>query len=150
MIEGTKIRGRDDGENFILINSVFYKCTADLVSFEFHVCPEDVNDIKYIGYSKPLKQLYVQFRNDKRYIYQNVSLDKWQLRYSYDNVSRYYREEIQGIGYYETEEFLKQIPNEYILDAYNKLEYYHTVTSGMWATDVPEKVIDPENVLMQI
>lgn len=150
MLNGTKIRGRDDGENFILINSLFYKVTAELVSFEFLVCPDEIPNIQYIGYSKPLKQLYVHFRNGNRYIYQKVSVDQWQARHNYEKINHYYNREIKGIGYFKTDECLKQIPNEYVMSAYNKLEYYATLTEGMWATDRPDLVVDPQNILFEL
>lgn len=33
---------------------------------------------------------------------------------------------------------------------YENMEHYVACTGGLWATDVPDKVTDPENVLFQI
>lgn len=150
MINGIKLRGSDNVLNLILIDGLFHKVTPELVSFEMILTKSDIPNIYCIGYSKPLKKLFIQFRNDKRYIYENVSLDKWQIRHNYDKLNQYYANEIKGISFFETDEYVKQLTNQYVLDAYNKLEYFQTITVGLYATDRPDKVIDTDNVLFQI
>lgn len=150
MIECVKLRGSDKGLNLILINSMFHKVTPELVSFEMILAKEDIPNIYCIGYSKPLKKLFIQFRNDKQYIYENITIERWQLRHNYKRLNEYYAKEIKGISFFETEEYAKPLNNEYVLDAYNKLEYWQVITHGMWATDRPDKVIDTDNVLIQL
>lgn len=133
MIEGIKIRGADKGLNLIIIGGLFHSVTPELVSFEMILPKEDIPNIYCIGYSKPLKQLFIQFRNNKRYIYNDVPVEKWQCRHNYDKINKFYNDEIKGISYYESEECVKPVTNEYVLDAYNKLEYWQTITNGLWA-----------------
>src|ERR1700735_2103729 len=134
MIEGVKVRGSDTGLNLILIDSKFHKVTPDLVTFEIITGSGEIPNINYIGYSKYHKQLFIQMRNDKRYIYQNVPVEKWQIRHNYAKLNEYYQREIKGISFFETDQFVKQISNQYVLEAYNKLEYLDTIRTGLWAT----------------
>ncbi len=150
MIEGLKIRGSDNGLNLIIIDGLFHKVTPELVSFEMILTKSDIPNIYCIGYSKHFKKLFIQFRNDKRYIYENVSVDRWQLRHNYEKINQYYATEIKGISFFETDECVKPLTNEYVLDAYNKLEYHKVITEGLWATDRPDKIIDPDGLLFQI
>lgn len=148
MIEGVKVRGSDSEPNFVIIDSIFYKVSPELVSFEFKIC--DTQNINIVGYSKYLKLFFVLFNNGKRYIYEDVTLNEWQSRLNYNGINDFYRNAIQGKSFYETTEWVVKTTPEYVLDAYSKLEYYKTITHGLWATDSSELVIDPENVLFQI
>lgn len=149
-MEAVKLRGSDNGLNLIIIDDIFHKVTPELVSFEMILCKSDIPNIYCIGYSKHFKKLYVQFRNNKRYIYEDVSVEKWQIRHNYDKINLYYSSEIKGISFFETEEYVNPLSNQYVLDAYNKLEYYKVITEGLYATDRPDLVIDTQNVLFQI
>ena len=151
MIEGIKIRGADNTPNFIIVDDLFHIVTPELVSYEFVIC-SDTKNLNFIGYSKPLKLLYVEFQNNKRYIYRNIDLDVWQSRYSFDTMSNYYAHKIksQGFTYCETDEYIKRIPNQMVLDYLDKLDYYKTITEGLYATDRPDKVIDTENTLFEL
>jgi len=150
MINGEKIRGSDVGLNLILINSIFHKVTPHLVSFEMVLTGDSVPNIYCIGYSKHNKQLYIHFRNDKRYIYNGVSVDDWQKRHNYLLLNQYYATEIKGKSYHQTDEYVQPLTNEYVLEAYNKLDYYATITDGLYATDSPHKIIDTEGILFEL
>lgn len=150
MIKGIKLRGSDNSLNLILIDSIFHKVTPELVSFEMLLAKQDIPNIYCIGYSKPLKKLFIQLRNDIRAVYENVSVERWQLRHNYAKLNEYYSKEIKGTGFFQTEEYVKPLSNEYVLDAYNKLDYWKTITEGLWVTDQPDKVIDPDNLLRQL
>lgn len=150
MVKGIKLRGSDSGLNLILIDSIFHRVSPDLVSFEMVLTKADIPNIYCIGYSKPLQQLFVQFRNGRRYIYFDVPVEKWQIRHNYEKINKFYADEIKGIGFHEVEDHVSPVTNEYVLDAYNNLEYYKVITEGLWATDQPGKVIDPDGLLFQI
>lgn len=151
MIEGKKIRGSDNEPNFILIGSEFHKITPDLASFEFVKC-ESLPNIEHLGYSDHYKALFVQFINRDRYIYRGIKKDVWQERHNYEKLNQYVAQKIigQGYSYIQTEEFVSKISSEYVLDYLNKLDYYKTVTEGLWATDSPDNVIDTNDSLFQL
>jgi len=79
-----------------------------------------------------------------------VSIDDWQNRRNYVLINQFYAKEIKGKPYHQTDEYVQPITNEYVLEAYNKLDYYATITDGLFATDNPSKVIDPECILFQL
>jgi hypothetical protein len=144
-----EIRGSENILNLILINGVFHKVTSELVSYEMILCEKDIPNIYCIGYSKPLDNLYVHMRNDKRYIYEGFSVDKWQIRHKYDKINTYYSNEVRGSSFHETTEYIRPVPNEMVLDYYNRLKEWKIIHEGMWMTDRPDLIIDPENVLFQ-
>ena len=152
MRNGTKIKGSNEGPNFILIESKFHLVSPDLVSFSILKTDDSIVNIEYIGYSKPLSMVFIQMRNGGRYFYRDVPKSKWQDRHNYDKLNIYWATELRGhYSYFQSDEdFVKEVPNEYVLDSYLKLEEYKSTKSGLYATDRPDLVIDPEKVLFQI
>ena len=78
MRNGTKIKGSNEGPNFILIESKFHLVSPDLVSFSILKTDDSIVNIEYIGYSKPLSMVFIQMRNGGRYFYRDVPKSKWQ------------------------------------------------------------------------
>lgn len=149
-MEGKKIRGSDTEPNFVLIGGQFYKVTPELVSFEF-ILPND--NITVLAYSKVFKQIFVRYKaglNKPNYLINDVSVSTWQKRYLYERAEVFFCENIAGNNGKATTQDIEAVSNEYVLDHLLKLEYQCTIVKGLWATECPEKVIDPENVLFQI
>ena len=152
MIDGVKVYGSDTEPNFILIDSKFHLISPDLCSFVIIKTDDSIPNIDYIGYSVIFKRLFIQMRNNGRYFYEDVPAEKWHNRHNYEKINAYWAAELRGhFSYFQSNEtFIRMVSNEYVLDAYLKLEQFKFTKSGLWATDVPEKVSDPENVLFQI
>lgn len=147
-MQGKKVRGADDTPNFIIINDKFHKVHPELVSYEMIAHPSD--NISFIGYSKSLKCLYVMMANDKSYLYRAVPYEVWQRRYKYDSVKVYYNDVIKGVPFIEVDWTVKEVSPHEVMRYIEEVEYSWTITRGLWATDQPDKIIDPEGLLFQI
>lgn len=149
-MEGQKTRGSDKGPNFILVNGTFYNVTPDLVSFEMQDVSKQDSCLLFIGWSKHLNTVFAKLKNGMRVIHKNVDSEIWQSRINYRSLQLYYSDLCTFALPEDTSEDLHAVANQYVLDHYLKLEYQCTIVQGLWATEYPEKVIDPEGVLFQI
>lgn len=149
-MEAKKIRGSDNEPNFILVENIFHSISPDLVSFEMVFAPESIENIYCIGYSKHHKMIFIQFRNNKRLLYSKIPIEKWYARHNYSKINIFYSKEIKGFSFYETNDHVRLVANQYVMDAYQKLEYFKNTAVGLWATDCPDKIVDPENILFEI
>lgn len=152
-MEGKKVRGSDSQPNFVLIDSQFYKVTPDLVSFEFILNDKAENHhlgVLLIGYSRHTSEVYVKLRGGDKRLYGPVNIEGWQLRYEAKSLQDYFINLHKLSPGVATNEDIYAVANEYVLDHLLKLEHYKARTLGLWATDQPDKVIDPDGVLFQI
>jgi hypothetical protein len=144
-----KLRGGDNALNLIIIDGKFYQITPDLASFVFKNTQDKCLNIQYLGYSDHHQMLYLHMRDGNRYIYNDVTTEEWSVIANSENIPSAYRDKTKGKSYYQTEQNIKPISNEEVLKAYEELEYWKCIHEGMWMTDRPDLVIDPQNVLFQ-
>lgn len=132
-------------KDFKIVNELFYQVTRGLCSFEFQTFNSP--NIKVIGYSLTLKQLYVEMNNAKRYIYQDVPMKTWNLLgeeiIKSDGIpGPGYASIIKGaFRFYETDEYIKLSSASEVLRQHNELQHFHACTCGLFAIDrIPSEV----------
>lgn len=142
------LRGSDDHPNFILIQGQFYKVHPELVSFNFLYFRE--GGIRFIGYSKHLKAVCVRFSNGHMFIDKDIAEDVWEARNEYKSIVDFYFEKVRNSQCKDVDYEILMVTNETVMEHILNIEYQWTITRGLWATEAPEKVHDPEKTLFQI
>jgi hypothetical protein len=118
----------------------------------FHVGDVTAN-INYIAINKKTLEFYVQFKNDKRYLYSGVPVDKLEQFYMMgDDKSKaaaYYSNTIKGHSFIEVYDYFVEVADlGDVCEAYKKLLHHKDTTVGLFATDKPELIENKGRELM--
>ena len=120
-----------------------------LSSFTFENCDGSSN-VKLIGYSEALKQLFVEFKNNMRYIYNEVPKliwDNWQMdkEPTGSKFGTYLAANIKGVFGFQavndTHIIYSSTP-EAALQQLNDLGHFYDSSAGLWAIDQDPKIVD--------
>lgn len=131
-----------------------YNVSSGLLTFDLFSLGHYEHAIDFIGINIPENLFYVQFVNSKRFLYREVPTDVLNLfkEGAPESFHSIYAERVKGFGYYEVEQgyYVSAARPDDIVANFNKLMHHRDTTVGLWATDRPEKVDDPEKLLFQI
>lgn len=134
---------------FKLIGGLWCIVSSELASFDFRSCPGSTN-VKTIGYSQALKQLFVEFQNNKRYIYDNAPQQTWDaflgsLASEEPKVGSVLAQLVKGVlGYKEVSDYIsiQASTPEAALKQMEALMYFHDTNCGLYAIDQDPEIVD--------